>query len=716
MAFLLKIAFLLLLFQVAGTLHCAGQKVVRFDGNNRLIGQYVSILEDPSNKLDFAAVSKSSRFIASDAQVPNLQLSRSDFWLRFTIRNESSDELLLLNLEYPTLDTCSFYYPVNGTYHHTTLSDNNLFSKRKYKHQDFIFDMRIPRDSTATFFLRVQSSEQMVLPLVIGNPQKIAESKLTRDMLWGILIGLLVVMTLYNTFIFFSTRDISYLFYVCYTMMIGLTQTSLSGYSYRFLFPNLPWVYNAGITIFPALAGISLLLFAESFLEVSKKLPFMSWIFRLIMLLYTITIVVRLSGFDHTSYRMIDICALLLTFSVYAVVIKLSIQGFRPARLFLLAWTMFLIGIILFVLRNLGVLPYNNLTNYTMQTGTAIEVTLLSLALADRINIFKADKERSQAETLSALQENERIIREQNLVLESKVQERTSELMVSNQELNRTFDELKQAQSQLVEAEKMASLGQLTAGIAHEINNPINFVSSNIRPLKRDIDLVMKAMVEIERIGLADITEKDKRKQISEYKNEIDFEDLSTEIKHLLKGINEGANRTAEIVKGLKIFSRLDEDNLTDANMNEGLDSTILVANNLLHGIKIVRNFSELPKIECFAGKLNQVFLNIISNAAYAIRKKYGEGPGGEIEITSIHDDQSIIITIRDNGTGMDEVTQKKVFEPFFTTKAVGEGTGLGMSIVYNTVKKHNGRVIIESSLNKGTAFTVYLPLQFIKT
>jgi len=468
-----------------------------------------------------------------------------------------------------------------------------------------------------------------------------------------------------------------------------------------------------GVIIFPALAGISLLLFARSFLDIKHQMPKMNRVFMTIIGLYSLTIIFRVLGFAHTSYRMIDICALCLTLSVYVVVIKLSLAGYRPAKLFLLAWTMFLTGIILFVLRNLGVLPYSNLTNYTMQVGTAIEVTLLSLALADRINIFKLEKERSQEEVVRALQENERIIREQNEMLEAKVNQRTFELKSTNDELTTTLEDLKQTQSQLVESEKMASLGQLTAGIAHEINNPINFVTSNINPLKRDIDMVFDALTIIETVGLSDSPIADKRKQIQEYKDDLDFDYLTTEINHLINGINEGANRTAEIVKGLRIFSRLDEDDLKRADINEGLESTMIIANNLLSKIKITRNYGDLPPVECYPGKLNQVFLNLLSNAAYAVQKKFKENAGGEITIETKKDGDNVFIKIKDNGTGMDAQTQKKVFEPFFTTKEVGEGTGLGMSIAYNTIKKHNGRVIINSIPGEGSEFILQIPIIF---
>jgi hypothetical protein len=342
-----------------------------------------------------------------------------------------------------------------------------------------------------------------------------------------------------------------------------------------------------------------------------------------------------------------------------------------------------------------------------MQAGTAFEVTLLSLALADRINIFKAEKERSQEETVKALQENERIIREQNVMLEQKVEERTHEL-------NESLDDLKQTQSQLVESEKMASLGQLTAGIAHEINNPINFVTSNVNPLKRDVEMILEAMAKIEEISLSDAPTAEKKRQIEEYKEELDFDYLTLEVRHLIKGIYEGASRTAEIVKGLKIFSRLDEDDLKRTNINEGLESTMVIANNLLNNrIKVTKEYSELPLVECYAGKLNQVFLNIISNAIYAIDKQFGTEEGGEIKISTQSDDENIYIKIKDNGVGMSEPTIKKIFEPFFTTKEVGEGTGLGMSIAYNTIKKHNGNITVNSEPGKGTEFILQIPIVF---
>lgn len=699
------------LLQILFSLKAFAKEPLIFRGENTLIGKHVYVLEDATNTLSISTVFNSKDFVRSEVGVPSLKLSKSTFWLKFSVNNESPNENLLLTIEYPTLDVCEFYRLENGEYVVDKLSDSLAFKDRKYKHQNFILDVHIPRGSTQTFYLRVESSEDMLLPIILGTPQKTAESILSGDLVWGTFIGLLLVMILYNFFVYVSTKDISYLYYVLYTIFTALTQTSLSGYTYRYFFYDSPALFNKALVVFPGIQGIFGVLFIISFLQSKDKVPKLHKLFSISILLYSLAVVLRLVGFDHESTFLIPISALSSIFIIYIVAIKIALQGYRPAKYFLLAWSMFFAGLIIFILLKAGVVPYNNFTNYGLQLGTALEITLLSLALADRINIFKKEKEKSQEETLIALKENERIIREQNVILEAKVEERTSELTVSNSELNRTLTELKEAESQLVESEKMASLGQLTAGIAHEINNPINFITSNVNPLKRDVEILLEAINKIESIGTSEGQASEKSKQIEEYKEEIDFDYLKIEINHLLKGINDGASRTAEIVKGLRIFSRLDEDDLKNSDMNEGLDSTLIIVNNLFNNkIKVIKDYRDIPPIECYPGKLNQVFLNIISNAIYAINKKHGDKPDGILKISTSHDEHKVYIKIEDNGTGMDDTTKRKIFEPFFTTKDVGEGTGLGMSITYNTIKKHNGQIVINSSLGSGTEFILELP------
>lgn len=686
------------------------QQPVIFKGENLVIGDHVAILEDATNSLRLNDVRKSTGFVKSKISIPNLKLSRSDFWLKFSVKNMTDKDHLILALEYPMLGTCEFYSIPDGKAQ--KLSYYEAFSQRKYKHQNFLFDIYLKPGNTETYYLRVKSTEQMVLPLILGSPKIIAEKLLANDLAWGIFIGLILVMVVYNFFIYLSVRDTSYLYYVIYSLFIGLTQLTLSGYTYRFILFDLPALNHLGIILFPGLAGISGNLFMMHFLQTKENSPKLHKAIYIPMLLYSLAILLRVLNYDQFSYRMIDIAAVTTVIITFTVTISLSLRGNRHAKLFLIAFSMFFTGLLLFVLRNMGIVPYNDISNYTKEAGIALDVLLLAFALADKINTFKREKEKSQEETLFALKENERIIREQNVILETKVGERTLELRDANSELGQTLKDLKEAQSQLVEAEKMASLGQLTAGIAHEINNPINFVTSNATPLNRDVDILIRFIDDIEKISISDLPAEEKQKQIEEYKEDIEFDYLKMEISQLLNGIREGADRTAEIVKGLRIFSRLDEDDLKKADMNDGLDSTLIIINNLLSNkIQLEKVYGNIPLIDCYPGKLNQVFLNIISNAIYAINKKFGDSTGGLLKISTTRNERSVFIKIADNGIGMDELTKKKIFEPFFTTKDVGEGTGLGMSIAYNTIRRHEGEIQINSSPGVGTEFILELPI-----
>jgi hypothetical protein len=340
--------------------------------------------------------------------------------------------------------------------------------------------------------------------------------------------------------------------------------------------------------------------------------------------------------------------------------------------------------------------------------ASAVEAILLSIALADRINTLKKEKEISQAEALQISLENEQLVREQNLVLEQKVAERTSELQQTNGELNLTLTELKNTQTQLVNAEKMASLGQLTAGIAHEINNPINFVTSNIRPLRRDVQDLLETFNRFEKLIPAEDVKM--KAQLDAIKVEMDFDYLAEEISVLINGMEEGATRTAEIVKGLRTFSRLDESDLKKVNVNEGIDSTLILLNSNLGGrISVVRKYDEDALIECYPGKLNQVFMNILNNAIQAMHTNDNHASGILTLITRSVADQ-VVIEIGDTGPGMSESVKQRIFEPFFTTKAVGQGTGLGLSIVYSIIESHHGTIEIDSTLGEGTTFRLTLP------
>jgi signal transduction histidine kinase len=689
---------------------------VRFTGGFQVIGKHIEIFEDKTGELTFEQIIHQNGFVKSEVETPNMGLSQSTFWIRFSVINDSGKPLQYLELGHPLIHSSSLY-ALNGK-NITTESylETDAFGDRAVKHQNLVFKLNIPPGNKTDYYLKVKAFNQVILPLIVRDQDNLFESTQLGETIGGIFVGIILVMVLYNLFIYFSILDRSYLFYVLYVLSVGLAQTSLTGYAYKYFWPGLPSFNSIATIWFSGFAGVFAMLFVKNFLQLPEKWPTGVKIINVIIVLYSSTGLLNLAGFELLSFRAVDVSGGVGAVGLYIIGIKLSKENNRPAKLFLLAWTIFLLGLFLIVLRNINILPYNIFTTYTMQLGSILEVVLLSIALADKINILKKEREESQANELRVLQENETIIREQNVSLELKVKERTIKLVKTNDELINTLDQLKETQTQLIESEKMASLGQLTAGIAHEINNPINFVSSNIKPLRRDIDDLMEILATYDKIGTAEsITDmKEKIAEVDRLKQNLDLEYLKTELEMLLRGMEDGANRTVEIVKGLKIFSRLDDMDLNLVNINEGLESTIVILNYQLRSeIQLIKELGDIPSVEGYGGKLNQVFMNILTNSIYALYKKPDSPEGRFIWVkTYMKGDSHVVISLKDNGTGMDKETKAKIFDPFFTTKDVGEGTGLGLSIVFKIIEVHNGSIEVNSETGVGTQFLITLPVK----
>ena len=264
--------------------------------------------------------------------------------------------------------------------------------------------------------------------------------------------------------------------------------------------------------------------------------------------------------------------------------------------------------------------------------------------------------------------------------------------------------ELKATQSQMLQSEKMASIGQLAAGVAHEINNPIGFVSSNLRSLNKYITKLKDYLAVLEQKVQTEIPEawQDMRRERKRKKIDFVLEDCGDLIAESL----EGSERVRKIVQNLKTFSRVDQAGEQLADVNECLNSTItMVWNEIKYKAALEKDFAELPDLYCKPQELSQVFTNILLNAVQAIDEK------GLIRVVTREKEGNIVVAISDNGIGIPENIRSRIFEPFFTTKDVGKGTGLGMSISYETVKRHRGEIRVDSELGQGTTFTIVLPL-----
>jgi two-component system NtrC family sensor kinase len=273
--------------------------------------------------------------------------------------------------------------------------------------------------------------------------------------------------------------------------------------------------------------------------------------------------------------------------------------------------------------------------------------------------------------------------------------------------LQNAYDELKAAQSQFVQQEKMASIGQLAAGVAHEINNPIGFVTSNLGTLKKYLGRVTEFLQKQTEIFPREAGD-ERTIRLAEVRRQLKIEPILEDLPSLLAESLDGVERVRKIVQNLKSFSRVDQFDHSLADINRCLDDTLnIIWNELKYKCTLKKEYGDLPLTRCYPQQLNQVFMNLLVNAAQAIESK------GEIVITTRASETEITIAIADSGSGIPPEDQNRIFEPFFTTKEVGKGTGLGLSITYDIVtKKHGGTIMVASEPGKGTTFVVTLPVK----
>jgi signal transduction histidine kinase len=380
-------------------------------------------------------------------------------------------------------------------------------------------------------------------------------------------------------------------------------------------------------------------------------------------------------------------------------------DAFRPIRL-LLYW---LLGATVLLASPVVLLTYVIAQGITVSLKTLIRSasTIAQGNFNERVAVRSSDEVGILASTFNemarALSVRERQLQELNRNLENMVRDRTVELENSHEALKRAYLDLQSAQEQLVQTEKMASLGQLVAGIAHEIKNPLNFIYGNtgfLADYTQKLQKLVESFEEFPSISAEDRTE------MMKLKEGIHYAFIKEDLKVLIDNFAEGARRINTIVSDLRAFSRMDTDTISDVDLHASLEMSLnLLRNQYKNRIEIHKEYGDIPRIRGYAGRLNQVFMNLLSNAFHALRGN------GDVWIRTRSNGDVVEIEIEDNGIGIPQENLKRIFEPFFTTKPVGQGTGLGLSISYGIIEQHEGKIQVKSVLHQGTSFTIHLPV-----
>lgn len=296
----------------------------------------------------------------SNANVLNFGLSNSTFWVKFKIKNLTDNNSLLLEVRHPTLDYLALYtYEKDKVVSVQELGEYKPYYERKYNHPNYLFDLNAPKDSVLTFLLQVKSDDQITLPLYIGVQHKIFQGLMNKDSIIGIYIGIMLVMIFYNSFILFSVKDIVYLYYVIYIAIIGVTQVSLHGYTFRFIWPDYPLLARLSAFILPSFAAVGAILFVQKFLKLKQEALKLNRALNVTIIIFVISVFLAALKLYFFSYQVMQLgtaisCILLLYAGFYTYR-----KGFSSAKYFIVAWIVLLVGAFVYVFKEVGVLPYN---------------------------------------------------------------------------------------------------------------------------------------------------------------------------------------------------------------------------------------------------------------------------------------------------------------------------------------------------------------------
>ncbi len=686
-----------------GNAQSGGVNPVVLDRNRNgkyLIGLHVEYLEDKHQKWtinDVTSQPLSKQFVRNTKPVPNFGYTKSAYWLRFDLtvlshQAAENETQWLLEAAYPPLDILRVYIPTEtGKYDIRETGDMLPFAHREIRHHNFVFRIKVKTNQKMTVYLRVQTEGSLQIPLTIWSPETFAEDVNDNQMVFGLYFGIMLAMPLYNLFLFLSVRDRNYLYYVLFISSFALSQISLTGLGFEYLWPDSTWWGNRCLPFFIGNVGLWGAFFSQSFLKMKINSPRLYRLNYIIIIQSLITIVLSLIGSYSISIRWgISLVALFPLMVFSSGVISLT-RKYRPAYYFLAAWLTLLIGLFAYALMSIGVFPNNIFTVNGLRIGSAMEVILLSLGLADRINMERKEKIFAQQKALENLETADKLKSEFLAKTEKLVEERTHELKETVEDLDsarQLLDEknfhlneiLKEVES-AKEAAEAANRAKSTflANMSHELRTPLNAI-----------------------IGYSEM--------LTEDAQDSDNQDIIPD----LQKINAAGKHLLGLINDILDLSKIEAGKMT--LFMETFDAAKLIDETSAMVQPLIEKNANILKVNCADNigsihadqtKVRQILFNLLSNASKFTEK-------GTITLEARRSETQMIFKVCDSGIGMMPEQLAKLFQPFTqadssTTKKFG-GTGLGLTISQKFCQMMGGDITVESEPGKGSVFYVYIP------
>ena len=375
------------------------------------IGKEISVLANDKEQYNSSNILFQNNFEKSNKPVSILASPKNNIWVRFIIKNESENPTLYLSINYADISSIKLYEQSssNKLILLTTTGNAQFFNKREDDNVNYNFNLRLPKNTEKIFYLNIDSDHPYELPIFINNLRTINTTGSNESLIIGFYCGIIISTILYNLFLLFATNDKNYFFYVIYLSVLCFAQVTLAGWSFKYIWPTLPQLNSSLVIGTSCLGGIMGIIFAKFFLNTDYYTPNLNKVLTSLVLCYSLAFILSFTKYSWLSYQMFNYIGIVASAFLFYTSFIIYRKGYTSALFYLIAWSAFLTGFIIYLLKNLNIIPFNNFTHFILYIGSSIEAVLLSFALANKINILRNEKEISQAESLRVSKENEQL-------------------------------------------------------------------------------------------------------------------------------------------------------------------------------------------------------------------------------------------------------------------------------------------------------------------